>query len=250
MRSGENQSDEDAAMDLLVAILGGTAEEVDRPGGPPGLRDFDVHLVDGRTVAVEVTRHTVQRMQGQQGAIQNRCWRFSELKYNWHVQVTSDCRINVLHSALEELLASLEEHPNVTPGIFDDPRFGPIGVSSVCRGDSAGPSGGDVSVVDAIPLAPFDESDVVQAVEDLASKEDNLWKLQAAADHFERHLFVWVDEFQPGALAAIGFLGEPNEHPGLPECVDAVWVADYVSDPTVLQYHRSHGWRRCPFAPV
>ena len=52
---------ENDASKVVVRFLGGKPKRVDPGGGASSLHDFDVTLSDGRTFAVEVTRHSMAR---------------------------------------------------------------------------------------------------------------------------------------------------------------------------------------------
>ena len=270
--------EERAAEVVIAAVYEATASHLDPGGGATQLHDLDVVFKDGRTAAVEVTRYNDQTFLETAGAAAKLDWRFATLAGIWVVDTVSGAKIKNLHADVVKHLAVLEraevkmvqplgagrcrairvgkpfkDVEDLNPG---DPAFAAgiglleLGVAFAYRvADSQLDAEGEVILGSPARAGTTDSSEVVEMIERLAALADNFKKLAAADDRDERALFVWVEDSQPGILAAIGFLDALHDGiaslpaPRLPDFVDAVWVAAAHREARVLEYHRRLGWK-------
>jgi hypothetical protein len=223
--------------------------------------DFDLHLSDGRTVALEVTRLSVPEVVEMWGAIEDLDWGCPELTYNWSISLHSagrgraGTRVKRFRGKAPPLLAVLERH--------SDGRFGDIlgsdeperteeerrAVEQLRRlgARSGGPvgqaaAGKALVLVGTVgPGGTVDGSAVNEAVEREAA--NNLEKLLAAPGE-ERHLFIWADATDPGAHVAMVSYARPGP-PLLPNGIDVVWVSLWQRNVN-LQSNASTLWRVTP----
>ncbi|HZP14949.1 MAG TPA: hypothetical protein VFA96_03930 [Nocardioides sp.] len=267
--------DEEAdAAALLAAYLDGVVHRRDPGGGAEQRHDFDLQLRDGRTIAIEVTRHTVAEYLRTLAAVDARDWYFPSLSNNWVVDMSGPYNVRALHNQIAQPLTALEaagfEQLLLRQALFDatladdelddDERSARaklaaagawgaaeslynMGVRSVCRIGAADESGGLIIPSDAPRAGATGASVVVDLVEYHAALADNAAKLARAAQADERHLFVWVESSQDQAVAAFGFPLLPERPPLLPDDIDAVWVVTAFDQAHIWQYHRDDGWR-------
>jgi hypothetical protein len=226
--------------------------------------DFDLHLPDGRTVALEVTRMSVPEVVEMWDAIEALDWACPELTHNWSISLRSAGRgragpqVKRFRANAPAFLAVLEKN---TAG-----RFGDIlGTDDALRSEeerraidglrrlgarSGGPVGQPASgpalvVVGTVgPGGTVDGRDVNEAV--VREAANNLDKLLAAPGD-ERHLFVWADTTDPGANVAMATFARPDP-PLLPDGINTVWVGLWQRNVN-LQSNASTLWRVTPPGP-
>ncbi len=71
------------ASHVLSEVLGGSVVWRDTPEAPSGTHDFDLEFVDGRTIAVEVTISTDQRLVEFWHAVGDQSWQSPQLLHSW-----------------------------------------------------------------------------------------------------------------------------------------------------------------------
>lgn len=238
--AGPRQEQELEAAWTVAAVLGARPERRDRPGAPAGTHDFDLHLPDGRVVALEVTSSTVGEVRSMWDTIGRLEWSFPELASNWSISVEAagagdpGAHIGRLRQWVAPLLKVLEEE---RVSVFPSP--GPVspaaqtaidalGELRVRGGSSAGGAyPGRVPMVVVGTTGPggwTDGSSVNSAIEGAVTA--NLEKLlRAEADL--RHLFLWVDWTDHASEAALALFKLPSAGPCLPDQIDAVWAATW-----------------------
>lgn len=280
MRKRPWDSEEHAA-EIVRSRLGGVARRVDPGGGSAQLHDFDLELSDGTTVAVEVTRHNEPSSLAVLTELDKRDWHFPQLKYDWVVDMIPTYSVAKVHRDVADLLAPIEsastealilggrlfrprlsgfelaDNERETTALLDRTgtrlpaeRLWNLGARLIYRHARGNAQGGEVIMGEASKAGSTGASLIIEVVEHHATKPDNKKKLEAATDHSERHLFVWVETSQHAAVAAFNFsnvlpggAGLPDRAPHLPPGVDAVWVVSAYDIAHIWQYHRAHGWR-------
>jgi hypothetical protein len=230
---------------LVAAVLDGDAICRDKPGAPDGTHDFDVVLVDGSLVALEVTTAASSRILGTLAVLH----KVSERRYPcltmvWTITGThpgdgeSGPRIRELAGRVEGLLRRLE--------VADVDRFDDV--SPVSRRDLGGDARQAMEELRALGVtsgratsAPLGDVGSVslglvggggvldpEALNVAVAREvdANLAKLdRAAAD--ERHLFVWVDSTSFSAELSMWTLQVPPGVLELPSSISTVWAATW-----------------------
>jgi hypothetical protein len=245
----------------VAAMLSARPERRDKQGAPPMTHDFDIHLPDGRTVALEVTSLTVPEVVEMWDAIESLDWACPELTFNWSISLQAatrgqaGTRVRRFRAKAPPLLAILERHNG---GPFGDVlggqgperseeerraidelrRLGARSGSPVHQ-PASGPA---LLVVGTVgPGGTVDGSVVNQGV--WAAARSNLAKLLATQAE-ERHLFVWADSTDPGALVAMASFARPAA-PRLPDGIDTVWLGLWQRNVN-LQSYASTLWRVTP----
>lgn len=186
---------------VLRHVLGGTVTPRDLGGGRSQIHDLDLNLPDGRSVAVEVTRHTSEAYQARHGAAERMEWHFADLRFDWHVGMVQHFLVQDINRYLPGLLRRLEQEEReavlVPRELKDDPselleELHALGVRITYRLGSADQRGGQIYLGEA-PVAGVTAADlVVDVASSHAALADNQAKLKAATDADERHLFIWV----------------------------------------------------------
>lgn len=250
----------------VAALLHGSPMGRDRECAPDGTHDFDVHCDDGRTIALEVTSSTVPEIVEMWDAVGRVDWHCPELSQSWSVSLAAaqpgspGAHVGRFRKEGPRWLALLDrERPSgdliggtlheyssdvARQAINELRRLGvrhasPIGtMTETPYVISVGMSG---------PVGSSDGSSILADVERAAS--DNVDKLRRA-DADERHLFVWVDMSDPASEVAMGTFSVPTLAPDLPNDVDAVWVAWWMTNITteshvyvLWRWDAEHGWR-------
>lgn len=242
--------DERDAAFVLRHFLGGTVTPRDPRGGANQIHDFDLSLPDGRTVPVEVTRHTSEAYQARLGAAERMQWHFENLRFDWHVGMLPGFRVKQIHRDLPGLLRRLEDAGRETllvqRELEDNPsglveELDSLGARIVYRLGDADERGGLIDLGDA-PVAGVTAADLVVHVASLhAALTDNQAKLAAASDADERHLFIWVESDQHAVTAAMsGPL--PIGAPSLDPLIDSVWLATGFRTSRVWRLSQTAGW--------
>lgn len=243
--SSADRWDEKHAEQIVGEKTGGLAHTRDVPGAPPGTHDFDVVLPDGRILAVEATLHADPDQFRLYAAIrQYGEWIFPELTCSWYLILDpAATKVRDLHAEAGVLLSS---HPGVLADLDGfrpraESRLHQLGVLGVRKLSQLHPPQVvcEPDYFDARDLDPHGGRTITKVIEQLADrKADKL----ARADADGRHLFVWIDFLQKGALADLGYNGIPRANPRLPASVDVVWIAEAFSPGRVLTYARHNGW--------
>lgn len=262
---------------MVTHCLGGAVRRVDPGGGSVQLHDLDVVLSDGRTIAVEVTRHNSPPALAVLGAIDKRRWESPELSNVWVVNTIATVNVAALHRDVARLLQRLEAAGIATllvrresfdatmreEELDDEEReerdvLESTGTRDVAEGLARlgvrlaysllpAPTGGEIIVGEASQAGSTAAAVVTDAVEYHAARSDNIAKLEAARDRAERHLFVWIESSQHAAVAAFGIPASDGEvtarAPKIPECVDTIWAVTAFDVAHVWRYHRASGWR-------
>ena len=239
---------------LLQSLLDGEWFTPRDVSGEQGMHDFDLHLADGRTFAVEVTSDTSQT----DTAFQNQVERINplpapKLAHSWDVLIESPGKDHTDQAAAGERSKSLNENlPSVLLqvekcGIFaevehvsSDRRPGESEVVDRLRGlgvRSASPREDDTGesriefgqAAHSGTVGPDALVDVVH--EHLPRKQPKLVNAKDVHGADEAHLFIWLsigERHRFGRAEALFHV----ERFGLSElevvdlqCVDAVWVA-------------------------
>ena len=267
LAAGAAPSDEDPEREAawtVAAMLSARPERRDGPGARPLTHDYDIHLPDGRLVALEVTRLSVPEVVQMWDTIGSIDWACPELQFNWSISLRSATRgqagaqVKRFRAKAPALLAVLERH---SQGRFGDILGGKdperteeeeraiaqlrrLGARS--GGPVGRPASGPAFVVAGTvgPGGTVDGTAVNDGVE--AAALANLEKLRAAPGD-ERHLFVWADSTDPGALAEMATYARPDP-PQLPDGIDTVWVALWQRS-IDLQSNASTLWRLTPPGP-
>ena len=204
----------------MVAMLGGVSAVRDPGGGPVRIHDFDLHLDDGRVIAVEVTRCNVEAELQQQAEIDRRDPSFPGLRFNWHLGMASSFDVARIRAEAPRLLAVLEERGIQSVGLrgasseSECPAavsLRSLGVRLLYRLDEASSAGGTVDIGAGPVVGATAPHVAIGVAEEAAARRGKAAKLAAAAAS-ERHLFVWVESsFDPAARRR----GSRQRHRGL-----------------------------------
>lgn len=126
------------ARERLTPVLG-PFRIIDRPGGPPGLHDFEVDLPDNLVAALEVTSEVDSERLGQAASAEDHLslLTLSGSKSLWLVGLAAGARASTLKQHLLQLLTDLEAQGRrkaFNSGDYRDPyvqRLGELGIESV-----------------------------------------------------------------------------------------------------------------------
>lgn len=250
-------------------VLGARWRRVDAPGGPPGMRDFDLVFPDGHTDALEVCTFTEGDAEAQESAFDgNRrlvTWTVSRV---WWVYVPPrglDIRDFIsgrTWSRIETAVAALDDHgyerfnhaeawslvfrPGTPPAVAAAAKdLVDIGVqfASSLEVREEGVPYIELMVTSA---GYIDPGRVNAAVEDRADP-GNMAKLRAATTATARHLFVPITLRAPLTFGATRhMLGTPP--PNVPSDLARVWVMG-SPDHDVLFVEPPGPWQSAPFSP-
>jgi hypothetical protein len=234
--------EETAAGDLYVNLNGGRWEPIDGAGAPNSTYDIRVTLPGGRTVALEVTQDTEQKVRHQRAVEARLEWESDKLDAWWEVAVIEPCDIRALHGAIFDLIAELAATGttsliigNSTPRSPLIERLLALGVRLVHRVADANP--GYVNVSPASQAGSTGPSVLVDIAEDHANRPDNAKKLRIETTD-ERHLWIWVTHDRGQQIAAIVGDQAPTMAPTVPDWVDSIWIATADTAPTVWNWNR------------
>lgn len=228
---------------MVAAMRSGRPRRRDRWGAPDGTHDFDLHLPDGRVIALEVTSSTVSEVAMMWDAINSLDWCFDHLTHSWSVSLAAarkgspGTRVRRFHKDSPPLLEILGQEVGWMPrdyfgGTIDSALSAraqeaiaglkTLGVQHGCPVDTM-PGGQPVILVGTAGIGEStDGSSVNRAVQEAALA--NVTKLtRATAD--ERHLLVWIDSSDNQSESAMVTFSLPKEGPELPDALDVVWVA-------------------------
>ena len=100
--------DEAEAVTIVSHFENGTFEKRDVGGVTGPIHDYDVIAADGRTIALEITRHVREDLAAQNSCEENYEWRFSSLRKSWEIKVPTVVNVKQVHESLSTILESLE----------------------------------------------------------------------------------------------------------------------------------------------
>ncbi len=263
-----DRSAEHAAATAVAQQLGGEARPRDVRGAPDGTHDFDIAVVDGKVIALEITTAAHRPwVQLNHRVAKQRVTTTPELENTWLLLGSygyrdpnrgSDIDITALLRKARHHLRRLEEtrHEGFDP--TTDEAEAPMliaaaiaglrrmGISSAhrCIGGS-----GPARVVLGNPTGygGFVNPEWINGVVEHEVTQ-NLAKLErAGAD--ERHLFVWMDISAGAAGISIASDRLPATAPTLPPTITTVWIGfrgqDSDGQPevaTLWRYSQSGAW--------
>ena len=235
-----NFDEELVAAELVAGLLDGRPERRDVPGAPPRTHDYDIHLSDGRVVALEITSSATATLKSMWAAISKEGWDAPTLRHSWTLILrepseTYEPDIKQLRRKAASHLEILE-HADVerfSPS-WDRPRG--VEVWKALQGlASLGVTDGASWSVEGEPpkIVPGSASGVGfgapyalnRAVEKAVT--ENLEKLRESGRD-ELHLFVWLDWTDLGAQYNLMRGRMPDRPPELPSDIGVVWVAPYA----------------------
>jgi len=240
---------------------------VDRPGGQPGLHDFEADLAGGSVAAIEVTAEVDAQRLDQASSAERR---FSSLRLPgsnslWLVGLAPDARVNAITAAtLLPLLSDLESQGRRSAhdlGDYRDPfvaRLVALRIESVyamnakaghegevmVRPGSYGGWGWDGPAIDAW-------LDGLLASPQGTNKLDKLGRAVAA----QRHLVIVLDSFsQAGMGIPLGLTARHERGaatyamPSLvaPQPLTYLWILPSVDTWEGLRWTRASGWAALP----
>jgi hypothetical protein len=219
---------EQAASELVGAVLGVPIRELDGPTAPPGTPDFEMILAGG-TVPLEVTRSTDRYHRSFWNATSKADWELPGLSFSWRISTGYQYpRVKEVRRSLERVLPLLEA-AGITEFDTNDPDANgnrpdrdapwfPLVAVGVRRGSVVAmeqhPPTVMVGTAGSFATGP-------EVVNDLVKKEfaNNARKVGRGG-----HLFVWVDLLDHRTWMALDLDAPPRKEPDLPSGVTA-WVA-------------------------
>jgi hypothetical protein len=241
MPRGALSPEEESAGTIVAQQVGGKLVALDVLGAPDATHDLDVLLPDGRRIALEVTSAGDEAVEALRREALGRVWEAPTLAHHWWIGLPIDGRIRVrdLMSEVIPHLEVLERHAvERVGGLARADRWSPAEVHQ----EPAAAAGAvlRLGVSHATRLGPPKPGEAARvmaslhggagsnfdAMNDLVSEcaRKKIDKLMAATGD-ERHLFVWIRSSASDAELAIATLPPPASPPGLPDGIDAVWVA-------------------------
>jgi len=248
IRPAPNEALELEAAWTVAALLCGRPKGRDPGGGSGSTHDFDVHLPEGRVVALEVTSSTVREVVEMWDAILGRDWAFPDLGRSWSVSLAAatrgqaGTRIDRFHKQGPPLLRTLGQVPWSSGDVLGGPAPELSSAGRQARSDLRALGARHANPVDALPggvpmivlgvTGPagwVDGNPVNDAV--LRAITENEAKL-AAAEAEERHLFLWVDSTDAPCEAAMATFTLPSDIVDVGAVVDHVWVALWMRGQT------------------
>ena len=229
--------DEEAVAALIVAeLLGGSPTKRDIQAGPnsSGVHDYDIELLDGRLIALEITQEADSPSRQQVEYLKGHDLKSDCLRYQWSVELDHRCDVRPVHRDLAEMLARLEtleiRYLRVSSSRCTAPfiqKLRALGVESVRMHDESVRQS-EICVSPQLGSGPLWHPDAFAHVANhaLGRKAKKLRK--ACAD--ERHLWIWIDySLGPSQMPdPVGRLPStlPDMSAGGPgQGVDVVWIA-------------------------
>lgn len=254
------------ARDYLTPILGGL-RLIDRPGGPPGVHDFEADLIGGSVAAIEVTSQVDRERRGLES---NASKLLSEVtvsgsNWAWWVLLAPTAQVNaILPADLVQLLRGMDADGTrhaYDHGDYRDPlvaRLRALGIETI-HAMTAKPGSEGTVVVEAGTYGGFgwDGPRTDAWLADLLRSKQGLNKLGklGKAQASERHLVVVLDSFSeaglgiPLALTARRERGMPKHGvPSIkpPEPVTHLWLLPMSPTREGLRWTRTGGWAVVP----
>jgi hypothetical protein len=198
------------ARDRLSSILG-PLRLVDRPGGQPGVHDFEADLADHLVVAVEVTGEVDSQRLSQAASIEHH---LSPLtlpgsRWLWLVGLTDRARAKMIKSYLPQLLRDLENEGRESAldvGDLRDPfvdRLVALGIESVrARPAKAGHEGTVIVQPGTYGGYGWDGRNVDMWLKTWVASRQGVNKLEklGRSGAAQRHLVIVLDPFSEAGL--------------------------------------------------
>jgi hypothetical protein len=186
---------------------------IDRPGGAPGLHDFEADLPTGAVAAIEVTGDVNSERLALEAEVERqglKSFRLPSLRGSWIVRLSSAARVQTVGEEVRSLLSDIEaagqRHASDMGEIFGDPtvqRLRDLGIEAVYGYDPKPGREGTVMVsagtYGGLGWTGSDVDDWLQALLASTQGANKLMKL-ARATAAERHLVVVLDAFTQAGL--------------------------------------------------
>lgn len=251
--------EEDAAAVLLASILGGIPICRDPGGGPASVHDYDLVLLSGRVIAIEVTIATDRAWRRSVGASEKLQWGGPDLAYDWHLGLDIKADLKAVGQYAAALLHAIEVLGEVrSMPLPNRGSHGPLaticqslrdlGAWSVMPTDPTGADGHGVVHPHVTPPGGAASLDpVVDAITPHLLDEGNRKKLRDA-ECDSPHLVIWVDQSSPATIEMAPGVGPqpdrgpPRVSPVLPPEVDCVWVVSAFIPMRVFSFTLAKGW--------
>jgi hypothetical protein len=257
---------EQRARERLAEFLG-LIRIVDRPGGPPGLHDFEAVLADGSVAAIEVTGEVdAQRLDLAASADRH----LSSLVLPgsdsfWRVQLAANARVRaIIPSDLLTLLRDLEVHGRRSAhniGDYSDPfvrRLADVGIESVYADRAKQGSEGVIMVSAGVYGGwGWDGGAISDWLGALFASPQGVNKLSKLRNTNARqqHLAIVLDSFsQAGMGIPLGLTARKERGaadyaiPSLvpPSLLTHLWIIPLVEIWEGLRWSRDGGWEVLP----
>jgi hypothetical protein len=253
---------EEQARDYLTPLLG-PLRVIDRPGGPPGLHDFEADIAGGLIAAIEVTGEVDAQRLSQASAAERR---FSSLTLPrssllWLVGLTADARVNEISAGkLCRLLSDLESQGLRNAQDIGDYRDPFVARLVALRIESVHGVNAKVGHEGTVIVRPgtyggwgWDGPTIDAWLDELLASDQGVNKLSklGRAVAAERHLVIVLDSFSP---AGVGIpLGLTARHergaadyatPSLvpPEPLTHLWIIPPMETWDGLRWTRGSVW--------
>jgi hypothetical protein len=251
------------AAEVVAGLLGGTSKSRDGVGAAEGMHDFDVELSDGNCIALEVTTIADKNVIEFHEVLADAAnWAAApQLKSDWLVAFPDPVggepviKIKPRKPAIIDALKALETHgvqmlgpealePHLplaasTPPAVQD-SIGKLVSSGVTLVRSSGRRAADVARLEfSTHGSMVGNPDQLNALV-LDEVRENHAKL-AAAQAFERHLFLWLTDTYPDAEWAFSTLAPPSA-PSIPPDLDVVWLARYALPIRLWRLRPPNAW--------
>jgi hypothetical protein len=199
------------AHDRLTPLLG-PLRRIDRPGGPPGLHDFEADLADGSVAALEVTREVDAQRLSLASSAERRLSSITlpNSESLWLVGLAAGARVSAMRpDDLRGLLGELEVSGRRNAhdmGDYRDPfvaRLRALGVESVYAVKAKAGFEGTVMVQAGIYGGwGWDGAAIDRWLAGFLASDQGINKLSklARAEAAERHLAIVLDPFSPAGM--------------------------------------------------
>ena len=242
----EKWDNEEVAAQVMAELLDGRPVKRDTQRGPnsSGIHDHDIHLIDDRVAALEVTQEVDAESRRQEHYLQKHDLKVENLRHSWSVELDHRCDARPAFQCLPSILTRLEEFEIQNLNVrsqYEVPfiqKLRKLGIRSLRENDEAGGLG-KVYIVPHPGSGHRAHPDALTSIVDLALLRKAPKLRRAVAD--ERHLWIWVDYtravFDVPAIRAARDLPStlPSMSDGSPGAdVDMVWVAVAISPITAI----------------
>jgi hypothetical protein len=275
MRLPDNALVELEAAWTLAAVYSASPARRDGIGAPDGTYDFDLELPTGASIALEVTTATAPMLASFWHEVHRRDWSDVYLRRDWTVTLVAMSSSRPVASVKQfqregiPLLRAIEADLS-DAGIWvlgqDDAQLTDQGMAAANELRSMGVDnanaltamgaqnrGGTVAV-GAVVDAAATMSMVNNVLEDALA--DNADKLRRSATT-ERHLFIVVNDLSLQAFIAAATYSMPRATCALPDGINRVWLAPWLSGPNLQSRFGSlwfvddeQPWRTTPVPAV
>jgi hypothetical protein len=252
------------AGEVVAERVGGTLESRDGSHAAPGMYDFDIHLPDGRVIALEVTTIADFKVVGFHNLMGDTMWVAPELNTDWWVALPDPeggqpvIKIKRSKPTMVSALAALEAHgiTQLEPDMLDRLELLPESTPPVVREGikklsamgirlvySTGQRSDDVaqllfSAHGSASGNPDQLNDLV--LERVEAKREKL-AAGEAAEASQRHLFIWLTDSYPDAELAFSTMTPPAPPP-IPSIIDVVWLARFAWPIRLWRLRPPGGW--------